>query len=145
MKIFTVIFCLVTSACVHSTVVPFVSHHEMKSSPERNPEQVEIYRSQRPLENLKELGLITMTAGALSMPDIFETLRTDAAKQGADAVYDVKVKSERHVVRQTVQKCSPVTNCSTGTCTTTQKCRPETETKVVTTYTVQGSLMRRVQ
>lgn len=133
---------LLSVACAHqATIVPFQS--QPPASP-NSPESVGIYRQTNPFDKFRELGLITFKTGVLDMPRIYQELREDAGAQGADAVVDVKVKGETHTEWQTVTECTPVTDCdANGSCQTHDECHEEQVPEEVSTYAVEGSMIRR--
>jgi hypothetical protein len=86
------------AGCAHSTIVPFTTstNGAPKTYPPERIEEVGIYRSTHPFSAFRELGLITFQTGAVDLPKIYDQLRQDSAKIGAQAVVDLKIRSETH-------------------------------------------------
>ncbi len=133
------------SSCASSSVVLFNKPDEAAHKQvENQPEKIGVYRSQHPYNSFTEFGLISFKTEWLDLPTIYAQLRRDGAKQNADDIVDVKIKGETHNETSTERKCTQKTECSPeGACTTIDDCHDETTSKEVSTYTIEGSLIRR--
>ncbi len=134
------------SGCATSTVTLFqnsTGDKNAKFAP-TDPSSVGVYRSTHPFASFTEIGLINFTTADEDLNFIYQKLRSDGAKQGAEAIVDVKIGNETHTESETIQVCNSTAACSIeGMCTPTEVCHPETREKLVTTYTTEGSMIRR--
>ena len=139
---------LLLAACAHkSTIIPFQQGANKAVAVEPTlPDNVGIYRHSKPFKSYSELGLITFRTESYELPYIYKVLRTDAAAQGADAVIDTKVKGESHTEYKTEQKCVQRNVCdANGVCTNVDDCHDEQVAQNVTTYLVEGSMIKRTK
>jgi hypothetical protein len=135
-----------TSACVTSTITPFQSAGGIKESlVPTKPEDIEIYRSTKPPYAFIELGMISFRTGYMNLSGIYDQLRKDSAKQGANAVLDVKIIGETHTETESKEKCETKQDCSAidGSCTTKEECHTENVDKQVSSFTIEGTLIKR--
>jgi len=142
----TLLIAALLASCAHSTIIPFqpLTGQIPATYPSTRPEEVGVYRSSHPFPAFSELGLITFRAYQLDLPAIYNQLRRDSAAQGADAVVDVKIHGETHTEFETRSVCVPRNVCSpTGACTTEDDCHTETIPTTVTTFFVEGSMIRK--
>ena len=147
-KLFTFIlipWCLL--GCVSSQVVLFNNSSTQTSTAgvvQSLPQNVSIFRSQHPYTSYTELGLITFRDSGFLIERIYEQLRKDAAKQGADSIWDLKITGETHTEQVYERVCRQVTNCNPeGICAAVDECHDEPVSKEVSTYTATGSLIRK--
>ena len=132
----------------HSTIIPFHRATEAAERPVRvavNYEHIGIFRSAHPFTRFDELGIITFRTNAPSLTMIYERLREDAAPQGADAVIDVRIKPESHTEMDAVPTCVPRTVCTVNGCSTTNICSSRSIPREVSTFLVEGSMIRSIQ
>lgn len=131
---------LFTAACAHSTIIPFrpIPPHAAVAA-----EAVEIYRSRGPFESFQELGAITVRSPNFDIPWIYGQLRHDAGAFGANAVIDLKIKSEQHTEWRSDQSCTPIHECNAANqCTTREYCTPMTRPRLVTYFVAVGTMIR---
>jgi hypothetical protein len=126
-----------------SSIVRFDSADPLRPHSTLDATQVGIYRTHGPYAVFAEIGLITLRSTVFDVPGIYERLRKDAAAQGAEAIIDLKIRSETHSETDSEQRCTPNTSCdANGQCTTANDCTTEWVTKDVTTYLSEGSMIR---
>jgi hypothetical protein len=135
---------LLEIACAHQTqVVPFQTNPIAKPTATQ-PADIGIYRTTHPFEDFSELGLISFSTHSLNLAEVYDHLRQDAAKQGAEAIIDTQTKAEHHTETSLRQVCTPQTTCdASGNCTTTNNCHDETDIEDVRTWIVEGTMIRR--
>jgi hypothetical protein len=137
------LFILPLVGCAHSTIVPFqLPGEQSKAYPPSNPKDVGIYRSEHPFASFVELGVISYRMGAYDLLAMYNQLRLDSGKYGAQAVVDVKVTKETHAESVTEQQCTPTTTCDSNGCSTDNVCHSEQVLENVSTFLITGSMIR---
>lgn len=97
-----------------------------------------------PFDSFMEIGLLTLKTNSFSLPEIYDQLRVDAAKQGAQAVIAVRTKGETHSEWVTERKCEQKTDCDmNGICSTHEECHDEQVLKDEVSFMTEGSMIRR--
>ena len=141
------IFLSAISGCAHtSTIVPF--HKDELGQPEYSsptlPIKVGVYRSTRPFSSFTELGLITFHSHHFHLKEMYDQIRKDAAAKGAEAIIDVKLKSETHTETNMVHNCNPVTTCDAmNICATDNQCTDQLISEDVTTFLIEGTMIKK--
>ena len=133
------------TACQTSSIRLFNNGSESSAErpPPTAPDRVLVYRTQHPFDAFTEVGLISFRTNYLSLTSIYDQIRRDSAIQGAEAVIDVKIKGETHMEPEQEQRCEPKTVCDSNGCTTNNECHFETVWRNVSTFTTEGSMIRR--
>ncbi|MBE9490232.1 MAG: hypothetical protein IMY67_08075 [Bacteroidetes bacterium] len=111
-------FLLITVSCSNVQVIETGSRATIKLPP-KEPKEIKIYRSSRPQWSIQEIGVVTVR-GINDIKVVYEKMRLEAGKRGADAVIDFDMDSEVKLIPATSTSCAPGGACTTITTMTSQ-------------------------
>lgn len=130
--LFHALFFAALAGCSRVQVVKTGSNADIVLPPKESG-GIAIYRTKRPDYRFEEIGTVSVQ-GITEIAQIYERMRIEAGKRGADAVVDFKINSEPRTVTQTSTSCSPNGGCHTSM-----------HTSVVYDYTSTGSLIHKLE
>lgn len=85
-----VISCIFLSACVKAEFAP--TRSTFSPSYVTQPEKIEVYRTEKPSKPYQEIGTVYVQTTVLSIA--IDRLKIEAAKNGGNAIIDIKVSSD---------------------------------------------------
>jgi hypothetical protein len=85
-----IIIFLFVSACVRVSFAPSRASYQPRSI--TKPEEVEVYRSDRPTKPFEEIG--TIYAATTNLQRATEEMKKEASTKGGNAIIDIKITSD---------------------------------------------------
>ena len=84
-----VLFGFLLSACVHVGFAP--SKQGYVPGALTPPDQIEVYRTEKPQGSILEIGSIHFPGGSGNLENAIEKMKTEASKRGGNAIIDLQI------------------------------------------------------